>query len=107
MNGLTYSLLGYTLIEEGRITRRVKKTTIVTLKNLAPKILEGDLPDFSGVTAQKAAAIAQYMRSNPGMHSAEELGKTVDWTAQHTRQVLAAIGLKATLGKGYEWESKG
>jgi hypothetical protein len=47
----------------------------------------------------------RYLREYPGAHTAAELGALVDWSPQHTRVVLGALGLRGGR-KGYEWKSQ-
>lgn len=83
----------------------MRLTSIAALKSLAPAILKGKLPRFSSLSARKADHIVRYLKENPGVHTAAELGALVDWGAQHTRVALGALGVKGTR-KGYEWKSQ-
>jgi hypothetical protein len=83
----------------------MRSTSIAALESLAPAILKGKLPKFSSLSARKAAHIVRYLKEHPGAHTAAELGALVDWSPQHTRVVLGALGLRGGR-KGYEWKSQ-
>jgi hypothetical protein len=83
----------------------MRDSSIAALESLAPAILKGKLPPYSSISARKAAHIMRYLREYPGAHTAAELGALVDWSPQHTRVVLGALGLRGGR-KGYEWKSQ-
>lgn len=81
----------------------MRDSSIAALEELSPAILKGKLPKFSSLSARKAAHIVRHLREYPGARTAAALGALVDWSPQHTRVVLGALGLRGGR-KGYEWK---
>jgi hypothetical protein len=81
----------------------MRNSSIAALESLAPVILKGKLPKFSSLSARKAAHIVRYLKEHPGARPAAELGALVDWSPQHARVVLGALGLRGGR-QGYEWK---
>lgn len=82
----------------------MKSSTIAALKSAAPGIWAGTLPEFPSQTVAKTSKIVEWLKDNPGIHTAAELGALVGWGDRQTRSALAAIELQGGKGKGYQWK---
>lgn len=82
----------------------MQKSTIAELRAAARNIIAGTLPEFPGQTIAKTAKLVEFLKQNPGIHTARDLGKIVGWGDRQTRSALAAIGIKGDQGKGYRWK---
>jgi len=82
----------------------MQKSTIASLRVSGPNLLKGVVPKVPTVTEGKILLILDFLKQNPGSHTAARLGAVVGWGDRQTRQALWAIGLQGRKGKGYEWK---